>query len=81
MTNLEKEALKSCADRIKLLASLERAKFNGNDEKDAEIKKAIKPYMMWFESVSYSLEKIIELADDKGEIKKLELNEIIRLNL
>ena len=81
MTNLEKEALKSCADRIKVLASLERAKFGGNDEKDAEIKKAIKPYMMWFESVAYDLEKIIELADDKGEIKKLELNEIIRLNL
>ena len=53
-----------------------------NKEKDEEIKKAIKPYMMWFESVAYDLEKIIELADDKQDfIKKEQLEEIIRLNI
>lgn len=81
MTNLEKEALQSCADRIRVLASLERASFNGNEEKDKEIKKAIKLYMTWFEIVANDLEKIIELSEEKGIFKKHELEEIIRLNL
>lgn len=82
MTNLEKEALKTLAERIHKLASLENASFNINKEKDEQIKKAISPYMMWFESVAFDLEKIIELADDKQDfIKKEQLEEIIRLNL
>lgn len=82
MTNLEKEALQVLAKRIHSLASLENASFNINKEKDEQIKKAISPYMMWFESVAFDLEKIIELADDKQDfIKKEQLEEIIRLNL
>ena len=82
MTKLEKETLKILANRIKSLSSLENANFNINKEKDEEIKKAITPYMMWFESVAYDIEKIIELADDKQDfIKKEQLEEIIKLNL
>lgn len=82
MTKLEKEVLQTLSNRIKSLASLERASFHMNGEKDEEIKKAIKPYMMWFESVAFDLEKVIELADDKQDfIKKEQLDEIIRLNL
>lgn len=82
MTNLEKATLQTLAERIHSLASLENASFNMNEEKDKEIKKAIKPYMMWFESVAFDLEKIVELADDKQDfIKKEQLEEIIRLNL
>lgn len=82
MTNLEKSTLQTLSNRLKNLASLENASFNMNKEKDEEIKKAIKPYMMWFESVAYDLEKIIELADDKQDfIKKEQLEEIIRLNI
>jgi len=82
MTGLEKEALLSCAKRLQSLASLENASFHINKEKDKEIKKAVSPYMMWFESVSFEIEKIVELADQKQDfIKREELEEIIRLNL
>ena len=82
MTKLEKEVLQTLSNRIKQLASLERASFHMNGKTDEEIKKAITPYMMWFESVAFDLEKVIELADDKNDfIKKEQLEEIIRLNL
>ena len=81
MTNLEKQALLSCVKRLNSLASLERANFNSNKEKDEQIKKVIKPYMMWFECVAMNIEKIVELTDEKGFLKKNELEEIIRLNL
>lgn len=81
MTNTEKLALTTCAKRIKSLASLERASFNSDKEKDEQIKKAIKPYMMWFESVAMDIERIVELTEKKGVFKKEELEEIIRLNL
>lgn len=82
MTNLEKATLQTLADRIKSLASLENASFNMDEEKDKQIKKAISPYMMWFESVAYDIEKVLELADDKQDfIKKEQLEEIIKLNL
>ena len=82
MTKLEKEALLTLANRIKSLASLERASFHADEEKDEQIKKAISPYMMWFEGVAYDIEKVVKLADDKQDfIKKEELEEIIRLNL
>lgn len=82
MTKLEKEVLQTLSNRLKQLVSLERASFHMNNEKDEEIKKAVTPYMMWFESVAFDLEKVIELADDKQDfIKKEQLEEIIRLNL
>ena len=82
MTNLEKATLQTLADRIKSLASLENASFHADKEKDKQIKREITPYMMWFESVAFDIEKVIELADDKQDfIKKEQLEEIIRLNL
>lgn len=82
MTKLEKEVLQTLSNRLKQLASLERASFHMNNDKDEEVKKAVTPYMMWFESVAYDLEKVIELADDKQDfIKKEQLEEIVRLNL
>lgn len=82
MTKLEKEVLQTLSNRLKQLTSLERTRFHMDKRKDEEIKKAITPYMMWFESVAFDLEKVIELADDKQDfIKKEQLEEIIRLNL
>lgn len=82
MTNLEKETLLTCAKRLNKLASLENASFHIDEEKDEYIKKMIKPYMMWFESVAYDLEKVVELSNQKNDfIKKEQLEEIIRLNL
>lgn len=81
MTNLEKEALLSCAKRINKLASLENAGFHMDKEKDKEIKKAITPYMTWFESVAMDIEKIVELTEEKGFIKKEQLDEIIKFNM
>lgn len=81
MTNLEKEALLSCAKRLNKLASLENASFHMDEEKDKEIKKAITPYMSWFESVAMDIEKIVELTEEKGFIKKEQLDEIIKFNL
>lgn len=82
MTNTEKLALKTLVNRLHSLASLENASFTVDKEKDEQIKKTISPYMMWFESVAFDLEKIVELADDKQDfIKKEQLDEIIRLNL
>lgn len=82
MAKLEKEALQILANRINNLASLKNANFHIYEEKDEEIKRAIKPYMMWFECVANDLEKIVKLADDRNDfIKKEELEEIIRLNL
>lgn len=82
MIKLEKEVLQTLSNRLQKLASLENASFNMDKEKDEQIKKAIKPYMMWFESVAFDLEKVVELADDKNDfIKKEQLEEIIRLNL
>ena len=80
MTNLEKEALLSCAKQLNKLASLENASFHIDKEKDEYIKRAIKPYMMWFESVAFDIEKIVELTEEKGFIKKEQLDEIIKYN-
>ena len=81
MTNLEKQTLSVLAKRINELANLENASFHINKEEDERIKRAIKPYMMWFESVAMDIEKVIELTEEKGFIKKEQLDEIIRLNL
>lgn len=81
MTNLEKEALNTLAERLRSLASLENAGFNADKEKDEAIKKAIKPYMLWFECLSYDIEEVINLSEKSGYVKKEGLEEIIRLNV
>ena len=81
MTNLEKTALESCADRLEYLASLEHAGFSFNKEDDERIKKAIAPYMMWFELVADSIHEIVKLDEEKDRwYKKQKLEEIIRYN-
>ena len=81
MTNFEKIALKSCADRLEDLASLENAGFSFNKEDDERIKKAIAPYMMWFELVADSIHEIVELDEEKDRwYKKQKLEEIIKYN-
>ena len=81
MTNLEKIALKSCADRLEDLASLEHAGFSFNKEEDERIKKAITPYMMWFDMVASYIHEIVELDEEKDRwYKKQKLEEIIRYN-
>jgi hypothetical protein len=81
MTNTEKSALLSCAKRLEKLASLENACFNSNKEEDKRIKKAIEPYMMWFEGLAGEIEEIVELSEKTGICKKHRLEEIIRYNL
>lgn len=81
MTNLEILALNTLAERLDILASLENASFNSNKEEDEKIKKTIRPYMMWFESVAMSIKRVTELSNDAGFIKKEELQDIIRRNL
>lgn len=82
MTNLEKIALESCADRLEALASLENASFAPFDkEEDERIKKAVEPYMMWFECIAENLRYIVKLDEEKDRWwKKHELEEIIRYN-
>lgn len=81
MTKTEKLALQTLAKRIHSLASLENASFHIDKEQDEYIKRNIKPYMMWFESVAFDIEKVVELSEEHGLYKKNELEEIIRLNL
>ena len=81
MTNLEKTALESCADRLEYLASLEHAGFSFNKEDDERIKKAIESYMMWFEMIADSIHEIVKLDEEKDRwYKKQKLEEIIRYN-
>ena len=82
MTNLEKVALESCANRLESLASLENANFSPfNKEEDEKIKKAIKPYMIWFECVAENIRSIVKLDEEKDRLlKKHILEEIIRYN-
>ena len=81
MTNLEKVALQSCADRLESLASLENAGFSFSKEEDERIKKAIEPYMMWFDMIAENLRYIVKLDEEKDKWwKKHELEEIIRYN-
>lgn len=81
MTNLEKVALQSCADRLESLASLENAGFSFDKEEDAKIKEAIAPYMQWFDCIAENLRYIVKLDEEKDRWwKKHELEEIIRYN-
>ena len=81
MTNLEKEALDTLANRIEHLASLENARFSFDKEEDEKIKKKIKPYMQWFNAVANDIRDVVEISNETGFIKKEKLEEIIRLNV
>jgi hypothetical protein len=59
-TQKEIMQLRKAVERIRELASLERASFSINKEKDEEIKKDIRPYMMWFDSIAFGLEKVLD---------------------
>lgn len=63
LTNEDMIKLRMACDRIRNLASLENASFSFNKEKDIEIKKAILPYMEWFNSISYSIESLLNGED------------------
>lgn len=79
MTKQEKAILQNYANRINQLASLERAKFSCNEEKDNEVKKTIKPYMMWFEIVAMNIQEMIDLQDEKDSYhKKYKMEELER---
>ena len=81
MTNMEKVAFRSCADRLEVLASLENAGFSFDKDEDAKIKEAIRPYMQWFDCIAENLRYIVKLDDEKDRWwKKHELEEIIRYN-
>lgn len=79
MNKQEKAILQNYANRINQLASLERAGFDTDKEKDEYIKKKIKPYMMWFEIVAMNMQELIDLQDEKDSYhKKYKMEELER---
>ena len=60
LTNEELTKLRMAADRIRELASLEKASFSISEAKDKEIKEAIKPYMMWFENLADNIDRLLD---------------------
>lgn len=79
MTKQEKVILQNYANRINQLASLERACFTANKEKDKEVKNTIKPYMTWFEIVAMDIQELIDLQDEKDSYhKKYKMEELER---
>jgi hypothetical protein len=59
LNNDDRIKLEMAINRIHELASLENAKFCFSNEEDEKIKKAIKPYMMWFDCVAEGLEELL----------------------
>lgn len=80
MTKKETEALRSIADCIRELASLENARFCMDDKTDAETKRRISPYMSWFELCADNLDEILNLQDASRSVKDDRLSYIIRSN-
>lgn len=79
MNKSEKEVITNCVKRLNYLASLDHASFNANKEKDDQIKKAIRPYMLWFEIVAMKLEELQEISEEKdGYTKKYKMEECVR---
>lgn len=76
MTKQEIRIIKKCADRIDYLASLKHACFNANKEKDEKIKNEIRPYMLWFEIVSDTLDELLKAQDEEGYFRKLRLENL-----
>ena len=68
MTKNERAAIQAAAKRIQELASLERAGFGMNAEKDKAIKDSVRPYMMWFEIVAMQLEDLAA-AENKYQLE------------
>ena len=68
MTKKERAAILAAANRIKELASLERASFGMTKESDKTIKDGVRPYMIWFEIVAMHLEDLAE-AETKYELE------------
>ncbi len=61
LTNEDVGKLRMACDRIRELASLEKANFSPFDEgKDIEVKKNVRPYMMWFEVVAQGIDEILD---------------------
>ena len=79
MTKKEMQIVKNCNERIKFLASLENASFSIDNVQDEKIKRAVRPYMMWFEIVSDCLDSLIELQDSEEEsyFKKQDMKRIL----
>ena len=76
MTNKERAAIMAAAKRIRELASLERACFGMNAEKDKAIKDGVRPYMMWFEIAAMQLEDLAE-AENKYQLENA-IHELMR---
>lgn len=73
MTKAEKQAIFAAAQRIFELASLENCSFDPfHPEHDAQIKKIVRPYMVWFECVAEGLEKVAKA--DRPEEKQYALH-------
>ena len=69
MTKSERAAILAAVHKIQALASLERASFGMNAEKDKTIKDGVRPYMMWFEIVAMQLEDLAS-AEDKYDLER-----------
>lgn len=81
MTAREKEALKTTADMIRKLTSLERASFCFDRKEDEAIKEKIRPWMIWFEIAAMHIDDVVEISDESSRwYKQNKLDEIIRLN-
>ena len=77
MNKQEKVIVQNCVKRINQLASLERASFNIDKEKDEKVKSTIRPYMTWFEIVADELQELIDLQEKKDSyFKKEKLEEL-----
>ena len=75
MTKNERAAIRAAAQRIKELASLERASFGMTAESDKTIKDGVRPYMMWFDIVAMHLEDLAD-AENKYELERA-INELM----
>lgn len=78
MTKAEITALENIAHNIRHFASLEYASFSSNEEEDAKIKKAIKPYMMWLELCAIEVDDVIKSQSMDSFDKRQTLEKIRR---
>lgn len=71
MTQAEINAMRTIKDRINELASLENARFAGTEKEDEAIKTKIRPYMIWFTSITDMMEAFLTAKEsgDKYDIQ------------